>query len=117
MESLLQGIPGVIVYILVTGPSDEQHLNALEQVLDRLAKAGLRIKKEKCSFMSPSVVYLGHKIDRDGLHPVEDKVNAVVDAPRPTSVPQLKSYLGILSYYSKFLPNLATVLAPLYHLL
>ena len=120
MESLLQGIPGVIVYlddILVTGPSDEQHLHALEQVLDRLEKAGLHIREDKCSFMSPSVVYLGHKIDREGIHPVADKVNAIVNAPRPQNVSQLKSYLGLLSYYSKFLPNLATVLAPLYHLL
>ena len=67
--------------------------------------------------MSPSVAYLAHKIDRDGSHTVEDKSNAIVDSPRPQNVPQLKSYLGLLSYYSKFLPNLATVLALLYHLL
>ena len=61
--------------------------------------------------MSSSVVYLWHKIDADGLHPVADKIKAIVDAPRPQSVHELKSYLGLLSYYSK------TILAPLYTLL
>ena len=100
MESLLQGIPGVIVYlddILITGPSDEEHLRALQQVLERLDKPGLRIRRDKCTFMSPSVIYLGHKIDAEGLHPVADKVKAIVDAPRPQSVHELESYLGLLS--------------------
>ena len=121
MESLLQGIPGVIVYlddILVTGSSEEEHLRALEQVLDRLEKAGLRIRREKCDFMSPSVIYLGHKIDAEGLHPVADKIQATVNA-QDNKVCQSSShsYLGLLSYYSKFMPNLATILTPLYQLL
>ena len=120
MESLLQGIPGVVVYIddiLLTGSSQEEHLKALEKVLDCLEKAGLRIRKDKCKFMAPSVIYLGHKIDAGGLHPLPDKIKAIVDAPSPRNVHELKSYLGLLSYYSKFMPNLATVLAPLYQLL
>ena len=67
-------------------------------------------------FPSPSVVYLSHKIDREGLHPIPEKVKAVQEAPCPTNVPELKSYLGLLSYY-KFLPNGSTVMAPLYKLL
>ena len=68
-------------------------------------------------FLAPSVIYLGHKIDSEGLHPVPEKVKAIQEAPRPTYVSELKSYLGLLSYYSKFLPNLSTVMAPLYKLL
>ena len=67
--------------------------------------------------MAPSVIYLGHRIDAEGLHPVTDKVKAVHEAPRPSNVSELKSYLGLLSYYSKFLPNLSTTLAPLNSLL
>ena len=79
--------------------------------------AGLRLKKSKCVFMAASVEYLSHRIDAQGLHPIPEKVEAVKNAPRPKNVTELKSYLGLLSYYTKFLPNLSTVLAPLYQLL
>ena len=57
--------------------------------------------------------YLGHIVDAQGLHPDPDKVRAVEEAPQPCYVSELKSFLGLLIYYSKFLPDLATVLAPL----
>ena len=69
MDSLLKGVPGVVVYlddILVTGPSEEEHLSSLKQVLTRLQEAGLRLKE--MSFLVPSVTYLGYKIDSEGLH-------------------------------------------------
>ena len=103
--------------ILISGASDEDHLTALEEVLCRMENAGLRLKKNKCVFMASSVIYLGHMIDAEGLHPVQDKVKAITDAPNPRNVTELKSYLGLLTYYSRFLPNLCTVLSPLYKLL
>jgi len=60
---------------------------------------------------------LGHQISQSGLHPTKEKVRAIVEAPAPQNVSQLKSFLGMLNYYSKFLPNLSIVLAPLYSLL
>ena len=86
MDCLLQDIPGVVVYIddvLVTGPSEEAHVATLDEVLRRMREAGLRLKKEKCVFNSPSVVYLGHRIDAQGLHPVTSKLKAVQEAPSP----------------------------------
>ena len=120
MENLLQQIPGVVVYIddiLITGTNEEEHLAALEVVLTKLEQAGLRVQRNKCIFMAPSVVYLGHMIDEHGLHPVPEKVKAVHEAPSPKNVTELKSYVGLLSYYGKFLPNLSSTLAPLYKLL
>ena len=120
METLLQGIPHVTVYIddiLITGETEADHLQTLEKVLERLSKAGLRAKKNKCKFMVPSVDYLGYVIDAQGLRPHPDKVLAIQQAPMPLNVTQLKSYLGLLSYYGKFLPNLSTLLALLYKLL
>ena len=67
--------------------------------------------------MAPSVSYLGHKIDAEGLHPLPDKLQAIKEAPTPRNVTDLKSYLGLLTYYGKFLPNLSTKLQPLYQLL
>ena len=71
----------------------------------------MRLNKSKCMFMTKSVSYLGHRIDSEGLHLLPEKVAAVLEAPPPRDVAQLKSYLGLLFYYSKFLPNLSTVVA------
>ena len=89
MEQMLRDIPGVVVYIddiLVTGPTEAEHLRSLGEVLKRLAKTGLRAKKHKCQFMQPQVVFLGHVIDDKGIHPVPSKVKAIQDAPRPKNV-------------------------------
>lgn len=67
--------------------------------------------------MLPAVEYLGHRITAQGLQPTDEKVQAIKNAPAPTNVSQLKSFLGSLNYYGKFLPNLSSTLAPLYRLL
>ena len=77
MEGLLANIEGVVVYldeVLVTGSTEDKHLAALETVLKKFEDAGLKLRKEQCIFQSPSVVYLGHRIDEQGLHPVEHKI-------------------------------------------
>ena len=114
------GIPKVVVYlddILISGVNEEDHLSNLEEVLQRVQEAGLKLKREKCKFMMSSVTYLGHRIDAQGLHPLPEKVTAIQDAPRPRTVMELKSFLGFISYYGKFMPKLSTVLSPLYELL
>ena len=120
MDIILQGIPGVICYIddiLVTGETDEQHLDRLELVLKRLKEYGLRVKQKKCEFLKESVEYLGHKVDAQGLHTLPSKLTAIVEAPEPRNVHELRSFLGLLNYYSKFIPNLASLVHPLNHLL
>ena len=69
------------------------------------------------SFLKPRIEYLGHVIDENGLHPTDDKIAALKQAPTPKNVTQLHSFLGLINYYSKFLPNLSTKLRPLYNLL
>ena len=77
----------------------------------------MRLKKVKCAFMMKSVEYLGHRISAEGLSPTEEKVRAMVEAPAPQNVSQLRSFLGLVNYYSKFLLQLSSTLAPLYRLL
>ncbi len=120
MDSLLAGIPRVIVYlddILVSGTSQEDHIRNLERVLQKLQSAGLCLKKKNCEFRVPSISYLGYKIDAEGLHPLPDKVEAIAKAATPTSTTELKSFLGLMNYYVKFIPNLSSLLSPLYKLL
>ena len=120
MENLLQGIPHVVVRIdeiLVSGKDELNHLANLEKVLSRLSSAGLRLTLDKCLFMQSSVTYCGYVITGDGIQPMAAKVGAIKNAPEPKDVSQLRAFLGLLNYYHRFLPDVATVLEPLHQLL
>ena len=120
IESILRGLPHTSVYlddILVTGRDEEEHLRNLDAALTRLKEAGVRLKREKCAFLVSEIQYLGHRLSARGVRPTTDKVRAIVDAPTPQNVHQLSSFLGLINYYGKFLPNLSSLLAPLYLLL
>ena len=94
------------------GKSKEEHLITLEEVLKRLQNYGLKVNLDKCQFLQQSVEYLGHTVDASGLHPTTAKIKAVVDAPTPKNLSELKSYLGLLNYYGHFLPNLSPLYNP-----
>ena len=119
MDGILQGIPHCICYlddILVIGRSDAEHLQNLEKVLQHLQEQGVRLK-EKCSFFQDSVEYLGHTINAKGIHTTNKKVKAILDALSPRNLSELRSFLGLLNYYSRFLPNITATLHPLHTLL
>ena len=120
MDKLLNGIPGVQCYlddILLCSKSVNEHIVLLDKMLSRLVRAGVRVNKQKCLFSQSSVEYLVHRIDEYGIHPAVEKVRAIKEAPKPTCVKELRSYLGLVNYYGKFSPNLSTVLRPLHKLL
>ena len=120
MENLLQGIPHVVVRvddILVSGKDDPDHLANLEAVLSGLSTAGLKLCLAKCLFMQPEITYCGYVISGNGIQPVVSKVIAINNAPEPKDVSQLQAFLGMLNYYHRFLPDVATILEPLHQLL
>ena len=116
IEDLLRGIPGVCVFlddILVTGSNFCEHGERLFKVLERLEKIGLRLYPTKCSFGVDSVQYLGYTIDATGSKPTKEKLDAILNAPEPKDLTQLRSYLGMLNFYRKFLVSAAAILEPL----
>ncbi len=120
MDKTLAGLENVVCYIddiLIGGKDIDSHDKNVCLVFERLSSAGFKLNKAKCSFQKKSVQYLGHIIDSEGLHPTQDKINAVKNAPPPTNVTQLKSFLGLIMFYSRFLNNHSTILAPLNKLL
>lgn len=120
MHTILQGMDGIICYlddILISGKTEAEHLDNLHKVLQKFKEHGIKAKKSKCTFMKTSVQYLGHVIDADGLHPTDATLKAIVDAPTPRDVSELHSFLGLLNYYGRFIPNLATLIHPLNKLL
>ena len=106
MEKILQRLPCVTLYINdipFTGRNDKLPLEALKKALDRLHEYGLHLKKEKCLFMQPSLEYLGYIVDKEGLHATPAKVEAITKAPEPKNGHELRSFLGLVNYYGKFI--------------
>lgn len=120
VERILQGVKGAVNFlddIVVTGDTEEEHLRNLEEVLKRLKEAGFKLNLKKCQFFEKSISYLGHIIDKDGLRKDENKVKAMIETPKPKNVDQIRAFVGMINYYSKFVPKLAQILRPLYDLL
>ena len=118
MENLTSDLPGVAVFqddMLVSGKDAKEHLSNLRGLLQRLNERGLRCRREKCKFAQPSIQYLGHTLSSKGISKGE-KVEAVMKMPPPKDVTSLKSFLGSVQFYSKFIANLATMAEPLYRL-
>ncbi|KAF2890922.1 hypothetical protein ILUMI_15251, partial [Ignelater luminosus] len=96
IEKVLQGAKGTISYlddIVVTGKDRAEHLDNLKEVLSRLQKAGFRLNIAKCHFFQPQNSYLGHVIDREGIRKDPTKIAAVVKAPRPESITELRAFI------------------------
>ncbi|KAL7307756.1 hypothetical protein TKK_0000428 [Trichogramma kaykai] len=117
MENIIKGIPNTISYldnIYVTRSNDAGHIKNLKEVCRRMENAGLRINKNKCSFLKQKIEILGHVIDRNGLHKAYSKVKAILEAPRPANKKQAQSLLGLVNFYAKFIKDRAVQLKNLY---
>ena len=95
-----------IIYLIITGRNDEEHLANLEEVLCRLQVHGLRANKTKCEFFNEKIT-CGHDIDSHGPQKSPEKVKAALKAPHQCNVTEMRSFLGLVNYYNKFLPNLS----------
>jgi hypothetical protein len=103
--------------ILVFGRTLEEHNTRLAAVLERLQASGLTVNVAKCRFAAESVSFLGHEVSAEGLRPNPEKVRAVAKFRPPTTVSQLRSFLGLVSFYRRFIPGFSTRALPLTRLL
>ena len=116
MDTLLQGIPKAVAYlddILIQGADFEECLENVTSVLSKLHDHNVQIQPSKCVWFQNSVEYLGHVISSKGRAPSPSSTQAIVDAPVPTNVKELRSFLGSIKFYSAFLPAASTLLKPL----
>ncbi|GBG91038.1 hypothetical protein CBR_g51771 [Chara braunii] len=106
----------VIVYlddILIFSMTIEEHVAHLDKVFSLLRQHKFKINSEKCEFGPTRVLYLGHEISAEGLKPDDAKVASIRDWPRPQSVTEMRSFLGMTGYYRTFVKNYSIVAAPL----
>lgn len=110
----------VLVYlddIILYSPDFTSHLQHLDKVLERLGQHGLKLRMDKCKLLQHEVKFLGHVVDTTGVKPDPDKISAVVDWPVPTTVKQVRAFLGLAGYYRRFVSGFAKVARPLNQLL
>ena len=118
MKSVLSGLIGtaVIFYLddlIVLGRTPEEHLENLVKVFSCLERHHLKLRLDKCTFFQNKVEFLGHEVSSEGIRPLVGKVDAIKGYPRPKNYREVKRFLGMASYYRKFIPNFSKISKPL----
>ena len=116
MNQIFRGLPFVTTYIddvLVHSADGEEHVDHLKQVFQRLREAGLTLRGWKCHIAMPKVVYLGHVFSASGMAPDHRKIVAVQEWPIPTNATEVRQFLGLASYYRRYIHQFADIAKPL----
>jgi len=107
MDTILKDIEGVTWYqddIALGGKNRKDHLERLSTVLQRLQDIGLRTQPTKLRLLQSEIQFLGYNINSEGISPIEGKLEAIHRLPQPSNTKQLRSFLGSVNYYSRFIP-------------
>ena len=120
MDQVLRELPFCFAFlddILVASTSEEEHREHLQKLFQRLTEFGITINPLKCVFGASELKFLGHSVSSTGIRPLQEKVLAIKDFPRPTNQRKLREFLGMINFYHRFIPNCAHLLGPLNGLL
>ena len=99
--------------IIVFRRTPEEHLHRLKAVFNKFKAAGLKLKPSKCDMFKQQINYHGHVVNKGRVSTDPEKIKAVTEWPQPTTVTKVRSFLGFVSYYRRFMPNFSKVAKPL----
>ena len=121
MERVFAGLTFLILLIylddiIVYSKTFDEHLENLKTVLERLKGINLKLNPKKCNLLCKKVAFLGHEVSEQGIATDPAKIQSVKDWPEPKSVTEVRQFVGLASYYRKFIPNFATICKPLHKL-
>ena len=119
IRDVLRGCEGVINIaddLVIHGNGASQHDERLFVVLNRLKEVGLTLNGEKCEFRLPRLTLFGHQVTQNGVEPSEEKVAAIRNPDPPQHASEARSFLGVVQFVSKFIPDLSTVAEPIQRL-
>ena len=99
--------------IIIFSKDEEEHLEHLRIIFQRLEEADLKLKRLKCDFIKTQIQYLGHLISSNGIQPLPEKLRSIKNMPAPSSPKEVKQFLGLAGYYCKFIPRFSDLSRPL----
>ena len=99
--------------IIIFSKNEEEHLEHLRIILQKLKEADLKLKRSKCDFMRTQIQYLGHLISSNGIQPLPEKLGSIKNMPAPQSTKEVRQFLGLAGYYCKFVPWFSDLSRPL----
>ena len=119
MSEVLQeceGVNNIMDDIVVHAKDVKEHDARLDKVLCKLRESGLTLNRDKCSFHMNKITFMGHVLSEDGIGPTDSRVRAVQEARRPETAAEVRSFLGLVNFSARFIPNLSTLNEPLHKL-
>ena len=120
MSDILEGQEGALCLIddvIIYGRTQEEHNESLHATLKRIETAGVTLNKEKCKFNCTNLRFLGHVVSADGVSPDPSKVDAILNMPPPTTITELRRFMGMLNQLRKFTPQITEPSLPLREIL
>jgi len=120
MDELLRDLDFAYVYIddvLIASPSEAEHEQHVRTILKRLDDAGFTLNVSKCVYAQQEVIFLGHTVTKHGIKPSSERVSTISEFPLPTTVEDLRRFLGMINFYRRGIPHAAAIQARLQQLI
>lgn len=120
INEVFSGLDFIFVYlddVLIASRDEEEHIQHLRLVFERLDDYGLNIKVSKCVFGVNNIDFLGYNISHDGIKPSDEKVKAIREYEKPKSVKQLQKFVGMVNYYHRYISGIAELLSPIHKII